>query len=92
MAANPLKFEEALKALEDIVSKMEKGELPLEESIAYFEQGMQLTRLCESKLAEAEGKVEKLLESSVAGGSKPLTSEPSASDELAPDSDEDIPF
>jgi exodeoxyribonuclease VII small subunit len=54
-------FEEALKHLEEIVQKLEKGELALEESLALYEEGIHLSRLCHAKLEEAEGKIEMLL-------------------------------
>jgi exodeoxyribonuclease VII small subunit len=54
-------FETALKQLEDIVQKLEKGELALEESLKLYEEGIQLSRLCHAKLEEAEGKIELLL-------------------------------
>ncbi len=55
------KFEECLQRLEVIVKDMEKGELPLEESLKLFEEGMGLTNVCRKELEEAEGKVELLL-------------------------------
>jgi exodeoxyribonuclease VII small subunit len=54
-------FEEALVALEKIVERLEKGELPLEESLKLYEEGIRLSRLCHGKLEEAEGKIEMLL-------------------------------
>jgi exodeoxyribonuclease VII small subunit len=54
-------FEDALKQLEDIVQKLEKGELALEESLALYERGITLARLCHAKLEEAEGKIEMLV-------------------------------
>jgi exodeoxyribonuclease VII small subunit len=57
----PPKFEDALKQLEEIVQKLEKGELPLEDSLRLYEEGIRLSRLCHGKLEEAEGKVEVLL-------------------------------
>jgi exodeoxyribonuclease VII small subunit len=54
-------FETALKQLEEIVQRLEKGELPLEESLKLYEEGIQLSRLCHGKLEEAEGKIEMLL-------------------------------
>ena len=57
----PAKFEEALKRLEDIVNRMESGDLPLDEALQYFEEGITIAQFCEAKLAEAEGKVEVLL-------------------------------
>ena len=54
-------FETALKQLEEIVQRLEKGELSLEESLKLYEDGIQLSRLCHGKLEEAEGKIETLL-------------------------------
>ncbi|HEV8130792.1 MAG TPA: exodeoxyribonuclease VII small subunit [Acidobacteriota bacterium] len=54
-------FEDALKALEDIVARLEKGDLPLETALELFEQGVQISKFCNSKLTEAERKVEILL-------------------------------
>lgn len=54
-------FEEALSRLEEIVSKLENGELVLEESLKLFEEGIILARHCHSKLDEAQGRVELLL-------------------------------
>lgn len=58
---NNKSFEEALAELEQIVSKLEKGEISLEESIANFQQGIELSRYCASKLDEAEKKISILL-------------------------------
>ncbi len=54
-------FEAALKQLEEIVQRLEKGELPLEESLVLYEQGIKLSRLCHGKLEEAEGRIELLM-------------------------------
>jgi exodeoxyribonuclease VII small subunit len=54
-------FEKALQELEDLVEKMETGNLSLEESLKYFERGVALTRNCQQALAEAEQKVQILL-------------------------------
>jgi exodeoxyribonuclease VII small subunit len=51
-------FEKALKELEEIASRLEDGELGLEESIKQFEKGMNLARYCREKLDEAERKIE----------------------------------
>ena len=50
-----------MRDLEALVERLEQGELPLEESLAAFERGVMLTRLCQSALKEAEQKVEILL-------------------------------
>ena len=54
----PFNFEKTLNELEQLVSLMEGGELPLEESLKKFEQGIQLIRRCQVALTEAEQKVE----------------------------------
>ena len=61
MARKKEKFEEALQKLEAIVTQMEEGDLPLEETLKAFEEGVRLARFCASKLDEAERKVEKLM-------------------------------
>ena len=61
MAKKKEKFEEALQKLEAIVTQMEEGDLPLEETLKAFEEGVRLARFCASKLDEAERKVEKLM-------------------------------
>ncbi|HQM90944.1 MAG TPA: exodeoxyribonuclease VII small subunit, partial [Syntrophales bacterium] len=53
-----VKFEDALAKLEEIVRKMEQGELTLDESLASFEEGIRLSRLCAGKLDEAERRIE----------------------------------
>lgn len=55
------KFEDALNKLEKIVSKLEDGDIPLEESLKLFEEGIRLSHFCNQKLDEAEKKVEILL-------------------------------
>lgn len=55
-------FEKSLAELEQLVSKMESGELALEESLQAFEQGIKLTRQCQEALTNAEQRVQLLLE------------------------------
>jgi exodeoxyribonuclease VII small subunit len=57
-----LDFEQALKELEEIVERMERGDATLEESLKYFERGIALTRRCQETLKAAEQKVEILIE------------------------------
>jgi len=57
----PLAFEKSLKELENLVEKMEQGDLSLEASLQHFERGVQLTRTCQQALKDAEQKVEILL-------------------------------
>jgi len=52
-----MKFEEAMKRLEEIVQALDSGELPLEDSLKIFEEGMKLVGFCTTKLDEAEKKV-----------------------------------
>ncbi len=54
-------FEEALQKLEEIVSKLENGDIPLEESINIFKKGVELTKFCKEKLNEAETQLKKLV-------------------------------
>ncbi len=54
-------FEAALAALEQIVRELERGDLPLEKSLALFEQGVRLSRECQERLQAAERRIEVLL-------------------------------
>ena len=55
------KFETALARLEKIVQELEQGDLPLEQSLKLFEEGIKLSRMCNARLEEAERRVEVLL-------------------------------
>lgn len=55
-------FEKALEELEGLIERLERGELPLEESLREFERGIALTRSCQQALKEAEQKVRVLTE------------------------------
>jgi len=55
-------FESCLSELETIVERMEQGEYTLDQSLADFERGVELTRLCQQRLKEAEQRVEQLAE------------------------------
>jgi exodeoxyribonuclease VII small subunit len=55
-------FEKSLQALEKIVNQMESGELGLEDSLNQFEQGIKLAKNCQDTLANAEQRVEQLIE------------------------------
>ena len=56
-----ISFEEALKELESIVQKLESGQVKLEEAVSAYEKGVQMQKICEEKLKEAQMKVEKLI-------------------------------
>jgi len=60
-AIEELSFEAALKELEAIVSRLEQGEVDLEDSIALYERGQALKSHCEKKLKLAEGRLEKIV-------------------------------
>ncbi|MBX3020352.1 MAG: exodeoxyribonuclease VII small subunit [Bdellovibrionales bacterium] len=62
-----MEFEKKLGRLEEIVTKMESGDMTLEDSLKFFEEGVKLSRECNSQLSQAEQKV-KLLLSVDAGG------------------------
>ncbi len=54
-------FEDSLKKLETIVDQLEKGDLPLEDSLKLFEEGVGLSAVCKKELDAAEGKVQMLI-------------------------------
>jgi exodeoxyribonuclease VII small subunit len=55
-------FEAALSRLEQLVARLESGELPLDEALQTFEQGVRLTRECQTSLSSAQQKVQQLLQ------------------------------
>lgn len=57
----PVSFEQAMEQLENIVDQLEAGEVPLEQAIELFQEGMQLSKTCHQKLEQIEQKVEILL-------------------------------
>ncbi len=61
MSAKKPTFEESLARLEEIVRLLENGEIPLDDSLKLFEEGVKLVKLCGSKLDEAERKVTVLI-------------------------------
>jgi len=62
-AKKAINLEKALTDLEEIVEELESGDLPLEQAMKRFEEGIKLTRGCQSALKDAEQKVEILLKS-----------------------------
>ena len=58
---SPVDFEKSLQGLEELVEKMEQGELTLEDALKHFERGIELAHACQSALQTAERKVEQLL-------------------------------
>lgn len=59
---NELSFEEALKKLEEIVASLENDEIPLEKSMALYEEGMKLSKRCNRMLKNAEEKMTELMQ------------------------------
>jgi len=57
-----LTFEEALQRLEEVVNRLEEGNLPLEESLELFAEGIKLTKYCNRQLEEAEKRIGMILE------------------------------
>lgn len=62
--AKELKFEDQLKRLEDIVGRMESGDLTLDESLKLYEEGVKLSQSCTKRLEEAQKRIEVLLRTS----------------------------
>ena len=59
---NNLTFEESLEQLEEIVEKLEKGDVPLDDAIDEFNNAMQLVKVCDEKLTKAEDSIAKIVE------------------------------
>ncbi len=55
-------FEEAMQELETIVTRLESGDVPLEQSMELYQRGMKLSVLCQKKLAEAEEKMNEMMQ------------------------------
>ena len=79
-------FEEQMSALEGVVERLEHGELPLEESIRLFEEGMRLTAACRKELDAAEGRLQVL--SARPGGTMVAVEMAIEQDEVPGESDE----
>jgi exodeoxyribonuclease VII small subunit len=73
-------FEAAIAELESVVKKLEEGDLPLEQSLALYERGVQLSRFCHARLEEAEHRIEVLSER---GELKPAPASLTADDEAS---------
>jgi exodeoxyribonuclease VII small subunit len=56
-----MSFEDALKALEQVVARLESGEVPLDESIALYERGEDLRKHCQARLDAAQARIEKIV-------------------------------
>ena len=60
-AIGEMTFEQALRALEDVVRSLESGDVPLDDSIALYERGEALRRLCQARLDAAQARIEKIV-------------------------------
>ncbi|UTR09475.1 exodeoxyribonuclease VII small subunit [Evansella sp. LMS18] len=58
---NELTFEEAMEQLETVVNKLEEGDVPLEEAIRMFEEGMKLSKFCHERLQNVEKQMTQVL-------------------------------
>ncbi|HLQ73776.1 MAG TPA: exodeoxyribonuclease VII small subunit [Bacillota bacterium] len=58
---NELTFEEAMKKLEEIVGKLETGDVPLEQAIAYYQKGIEYSKICNDKLQNVQEKMTTIL-------------------------------
>jgi exodeoxyribonuclease VII small subunit len=58
---NNLSFEEAMQELEKIVEKLEKGDVPLEKAISYYQDGMKLSKVCGDKLTNVQEQMTKIM-------------------------------
>lgn len=69
-----MSFEQALTALEEIVTQLERGDVPLDQSIALYERGEKLREACQNRLDSAQARIEKIVAGSdgVPSGTVPL--------------------
>jgi len=84
MAEEKIKFEKALERLEEIVTRLEDGDLELEKSLQMFEEGIKMAKICQSRLSSAEKKIEKLVKDNMGDiSTEPIDEEPlTGQDEL----------
>jgi exodeoxyribonuclease VII small subunit len=61
MMEEKLSFEEAMKNLEEIVDRLEEGDVPLEEAISIYREGMELSKLCHDKLKDVEEQLTQII-------------------------------
>ncbi|OEH94492.1 exodeoxyribonuclease VII small subunit [Bacillus solimangrovi] len=62
MDEEKLTFEQAMEQLEEIVEKLEEGDVPLEKAITYFQEGMNISKLCHDKLQKVEKQMTEILQ------------------------------
>lgn len=73
-----MSFEDALRALEDVVRKLESGEVPLDDSITLYERGEALRKHCQTRLDAAQARIEKIVAGpdGQAAGTQPFDADP----------------
>jgi exodeoxyribonuclease VII small subunit len=81
-------FEKRLTDLESVVERLEQGDLPLEESVRLFEEGMKLSQSCKKELDSAEGRIQVLIEQG-GGKMKPQPLEVETDDDITEEEDEE---
>lgn len=90
---SPAEFEASLEALEGLVTRMESGELGLEQSLEEFQRGMELVGRCQKALDEAQARIEKLAGEPGDSKAKSATEIATpASPPAAPTDPDDVPF
>ncbi len=80
-----VRFEKAMARLEEIVQSLEKGDLSLEDSLKFFEEGIRLSQVCMAKLDEAEKKVEILMKDKGKTVLKPFLPEATGNEDKKPE-------
>jgi exodeoxyribonuclease VII small subunit len=85
-------FEDAVKRLSEIVQTLERGDLPLEESLRLFEEGVRLSRVSQEKLDAAQKKVEQLLGVDAQGKPRTEAFRSTAVSANENGDDDDVPF
>ena len=75
-------FEDRLTALENVVERLERGELTLDESVRLFEEGVKLSNACKHELEKAEGRVQVLVEAKGGMQTAELDEEEDADEEV----------
>ena len=73
-AITEMTFEDALRSLEEVVRKLESGEVPLDDSIALYERGEALRKHCQARLDAAQARIEQIVKApdGTAAGTRPF--------------------
>jgi len=87
-----IKFEAAMKRLEEIVAELEKEYLDLEKSLSLFEEGIRMSRICSQQLDQAEKKIEKLVEEKDGEFQTEILQEPEENNDDRESADDELPF